>query len=198
MSKYFEKINERIAANWLKDFADNEAKKIVEKQANDPASPMQNILSILSGNKKNAVEAKVQELRARVGLDLLNDVIEKSGESETAKCASKKPLSLRHKIALEQSMEELDKGKLQVFINKTVESRNGKIDTPAMLDLLKDAFGLDGKTLKVHAEELMALINESKKNFSPRKYRESISPELLAQPDRLEGFVEAPWLPSKK
>lgn len=158
--------------DWLEEFAQKE----LEKNATSPFDAIKNIF-----NGKTAVESRVQELRDRVGLDLVADIdFEKEITADLDKTASdssaEKKRVIRNLLALANALEEegdvenarkVDakvnamladlspknvyeakddstpkclKGcpAVQKFIENLCKSREGHVDVPAILKMLRD------------------------------------------------------------
>lgn len=98
MSNKHETSGEQLCG-WLKSFADTFAKNnnIAPTFIEQPkqSSYQSNILDIMNRNKKSAIETRIDELRQRAGLDLL-DNIEKAGENdiENKEAMAKRPIEV--------------------------------------------------------------------------------------------------------
>lgn len=171
-------ITER-QVSWLQRFAEQEAPKHIEpvKQA------QMNILDIAAANKKIALEAKVEELRERAGLNLMNK-IEKEGGSEVKKEASKRYISLRAKIAELSDQEKINQTK--EYIEHLVVNRNGYIDTYAILGLLNEQLGIEDEWIKDHKDQLIEIIDAAKKSHTVQEYAKPSPAELAKNEEAVD------------
>jgi hypothetical protein len=196
LSKYYEKYQERLA-NWLSNFADQYARRnnITEVKTEEPkkASYMENILDVMNKNKKTAIETRIEDLRQRVGLDML-DSIEKSGENdennkEATKKAAYMPLSIRDKIAQSDPMQDVKQ-----FVNQIIANRNGAMSTPAIFEQLEKFLKLDKEWLRENYDEIKGVIDEAHKSFVPKTYNNIAIDELARTDDPGKDQKEPPPL----
>ena len=193
MSKYFEYIRERTS-DWLTDFVKERATSELKTVEADKKSAdyLSNILDVVSKNKFNSIEAKIEDLKRRVGVNMIS--IEKSADEQgvAEKTASVMPLSIRHKVAIdENSGDKLKLDAIKIYISETIENRNGHITTPALLDMVSNMFSLNHEWLEDHLDEIKNMITKAFKEFSPKHYKSNISPSALAKSDKLTSGNEA-------
>lgn len=147
--------------DWLREFAEDALRRSA-----DGASPFQEIKGLFQRNKElGAIEARVRELRDRIGLSALaeHEVAEKAQSVKTASCARRG--SLERLVALANWLD--DRGladeamevdsvicaraskdateelfgkypKLKIFVDNVVRSRGGHITVPAVLKMVRD------------------------------------------------------------
>jgi hypothetical protein len=203
----YEYITERTA-DWLTEFAKDQAKEIATKNNIDPkkADVLHNILDIVKNNKKTALEEKIEGYRQSVGLSQLADIAKEGNNIPNNKEAMKATrilLSIRDKIAEEEIVEQEDPKELQAaldkinqFVVRVIENRNGSIATPAILEQLKDYVGIDNDWLRKHYSEVEKIIESAKNNFKPQEYNDLQVGDLARTDEPNKNDKEAPiWQP---
>lgn len=200
MSKYntrYDYVRENMSS-WLKDFADKEGEKVAKQNNINPdelknAGYMENILDIVNRKKKITVDAKVQELRERVGLDLL-DNLEKEGTKEVR--ASRISLSIRDKVAQTDADPSKLLENINQYVSQVIANRNGSIATPALLDQIEHYMNVDKNWLRANYEQIEKLIKDAREKFHPEVYNDLSINDLARTDDPSKGEKEqAPFLP---
>lgn len=192
MSNKYEKSSEKLVG-WLANFADQQAKKQASASLDEKsAGYMDHILNIVNRNKTNSVEAKVDELRQRVGLDLIENNIEKSGGNEEPKkaTASRRPLSIRDKVATSANDATLDK--VKDYITQVIFNRNGAVATPAIYEQLVNYMNVDKDWMLANSDALEKIVNEAREKFTPKSYHDAPVNELARTDDPSRGDREPP------
>jgi hypothetical protein len=180
----YEYTTERLV-NWLSDFADKQGQKILQDESLYPKSAnyTDNILNIINRKKNQTIEEKVAHYRELVGLDQL-EKIEKEGEQEQHKTASRFLLSMRDKIAQENTVMDSKQlmEKIKEYVVSIVKNRNGVIAMPAIIEQLEHYMKVDREWMIEHYEEIESIITQAKKDFSPQEY-DTLSVDMLTKSD---------------
>lgn len=194
MSKYnnrYEYITEN-KADWLKDFADKQAEKLAKDNNLEPkdlknAHYMDNILDIVNRKKKVSVDEKVAKYREMVGLDFVENSIEKEGGREVT--ASRVVLSFREKCANE---DQATMDNIKQYVAQVIKNRNGAIATPAILDQIEHFMKVDKEWLRDRENELTNMIEKEREEFQPKNYNDVQVEQLTRTDDPSKGEKEAP------
>lgn len=194
MSKYknrYEYITEN-KVDWLKDFADKQAEKLAKDNNLEPqdlknANYMDNILDIVNRKKKVSVEEKVAKYREMVGLDFVENNIEKEGGREVT--ASRVVLSFREKTANE---DQKTMDQIRQYVAQVIKNRNGAIATPAILDQIEHFMKVDKEWLREREDELTSMIEKAREEFQPKNYNDVQVEQLTRTDDPSKGEKEAP------
>lgn len=210
MAKYDSReyyITERMAP-WLENFADDLAKTNNDKPEKN-ANTLTNILDIVNGNKKSALEQKIEHYRQLVGLDQLANLAKEGNNETDGKEASPKqstriPLSLRDKVAQDKIQDKAQDSKEQQmvmdkitqFVSQVIQNRNGAIATPAILEQLENYLDIKDEWLREHYDDVEKIIQAAKSNFKPQQYKD-LQVKELARTDEPNKDKEAPpiWQP---
>jgi hypothetical protein len=175
-------------ADWLSDFADDEAKKLAQQNNMSvdelkTAGRMDNILDIVERRKKQSVADKVQSYRELVGLDLITN-LEKEGGKEIS--ASRMPLSLRDKFAQNTDQKQL-MDNIKQYVDEVIKNRNGIVATPALLEQLEHYMRLDKEWLRTNYEAIEKIIEDARNQFNPQTYNELPISDLARTDDPSKG-----------